>query len=301
MNIKELKEKIENKEPINTSLIFYYLDTDFIALQYINEIANINKAEIEVIQELSDIGSNESFFSDSETDNLLVYFTDNLDTNADISKYNNLYIITKKISKEVRDKFKNIIIEIPKLEGWQIKDYAYSNLKGLDNKYIDSICDMCNNDICRIANEIERLNIFTESERNFMFNKFISDGIYNDLTNMTIFNITNSIIKKDIDGLKRAYKQIKNIDSSDMGFYILLYQAFKNVILVQLNIDATPESTGLKSGQFYAIKKNNINYYTKSQLMSIFEILTDIDRQVKTGSIDTSILIDYLIVKILTI
>ena len=54
MTIQELKEKIENKESINQLLIFKYSDVDFVAIQYINEIAKINNVQVEVIDELSE-------------------------------------------------------------------------------------------------------------------------------------------------------------------------------------------------------------------------------------------------------
>jgi len=273
-----------------------------VCVQYYREYANYMNKKIKVIESLEELpnNTNDIFGLADLSDCLYIYKTDLFDYQLeDLSDKKDLWVITKKVDKKTKSCYN--IIEVPKLEEWQIKDYVYSNLKGLDNKTLDNLCVIANYDINRLAIEVERLSIFSENERKFMYNKFNADGIYDDLTNLTVFNITNAIARRDVKELNEALKKIKNMDVSYMGFYILLYQLFRNIILIQLSPNPSPESTGLKSGQFYAIRNNNIGFYTKTQLTSIFELLTGIDKQIKTGNIDVNKLIDYLIVKVMTI
>ena len=70
--------------------------------------------------------------------------------------------------------------------------------------------------------------------------------------------------------------------------------------MVQLNSNPTPENTGLDGKQLYAIKKIP-RVYSATQLVDIYTMLLDVDRQIKSGELPTDILIDYLITKILSI
>ena len=54
----------------------------------------------------------------------------------------------------------------------------------------------------------------------------------------------------------------------------------------------------MTSGQFYAVKKNNINYYTKEQLVRIFMFLSSVDYKLKSGELSSDYLIDYMLIKI---
>jgi DNA polymerase III delta subunit len=106
-------------------------------------------------------------------------------------------------------------------------------------------------------------------------------------------------LKKDIPSLKIIYEEIDNIDINDFGLLTILYNNFLNVINIQLGINPTAESLGMKHGQFNAIKYN-CGYYSVSQLVNISRLLTDMDRKVKSGEFPTSIMRDYLILSVLS-
>ena len=94
------------------------------------------------------------------------------------------------------------------------------------------------------------------------------------------------------------YTQLKNIDCDEIGFLTLLYNNFRNVLRVQLNPSVNPESIGLNQKQFWAIKYN-CNFYNKDQLMKIFNLITEIDKKIKTGQMEVKYIIDYVITSIL--
>ena len=66
-----------------------------------------------------------------------------------------------------------------------------------------------------------------------------------------------------------------------------------------MNSNPTPESTGMTSGKLYAIKKIP-RVYNPDQLVKIFTLLCDIDRQVKEGELPAPLVVDYLTLKILS-
>ena len=99
---------------------------------------------------------------------------------------------------------------------------------------------------------------------------------------------------------KKIYKEIDKIDIEPIGLVTVLLNNFRNIIKIQLANNPTAESCGMKPNQFWAIK-HSCGLYTKEQLLSIFNFLTEIDKKIKTGMIPVdSFLIDYIVINILT-
>lgn len=296
MDIKELKQSIENKSIKVGFMIFKYSDNDFLPLQYLHEIKNILNTEIQFIDDIKAVlGSSNFFFDDNETDlNVLCCdaFSDDI---PNLVNQTNLIIICKKIDKECEQLFKDNIVEFPKLEEWQIKDYVYSIASGVNEKDLDKLINICNKDIYRIDKELKKLKIFNEQERKYVYEKFSYDGIFEDLSEHNIFDFCNAIFKKDVISLSNLYSELNKIDVEPLGLVKLLYDNLKVIIAIQLDPGATAESVGIANNRFWAIKKNNCGYYTKDQLLSMFYIVTDIDRKLKSGLITNDLIIDYLV------
>ena len=301
LDIKNLKSDIENENIKHNFAIFKYSDTDFLGFQYVDAIAKVLNREVKIIDDLSEISKNTfSLFDDSDSDCINLFITDKFEyDNLDII-HKDLYIICKTIDKKSLKIFNDYILELPKLEDWQIKDYVYSVAEGANEKSLDKLINACGNDIYRINQELNKIKIFTKQERNFTFDKFIDDGIFSDLSTYTIFDFSNAIIKKDINTLRTIYKEIDRIDIEPIGLVTVLLNNFRNIIKIQLANNPTPESCNMKPNQFWAIR-HSCGMYTKEQLLFIFDFLTGIDERIKTGNMPVdSFLIDYIVITILT-
>ena len=136
------------------------------------------------------------------------------------------------------------------------------------------------------------------SDRDFLVDKFFSDNVFSDLSNLTIFNFTNSIITKNVETLKQILLQFDSIDIEPIGVITVLYKNFKNILNVQLNSNPTPENTGLSSKQRWGIKNNSIGYFSKESLIDVLQFILSLDFKVKTGELPIDMLIDYVIVKV---
>lgn len=286
MELKDLKYKVENNLTSDDPIVFKISDNSFLPYQYINKIISDKKLNFICIDSLDEISDNGMFDFDVPA---YIYVCDKLD---DFKYTKNLFIITKKITCDCEDYY----VDIPKLEQWQIKDYVYSNCTDVDRNKLDNLLDICNYDIFRLDKEISKLNIFDKSERNFLFNKFDNDGIFDDLSKYTVFNFTNAIVKKDIQELYRIYleKDSANIDIEPLGVITILQRNFKNIIDIQLAKNPTAESCGMSSKQFWAVR-NNCGIWTADQLIKIYKELNSIDFKLKTGKITNDLILDYII------
>lgn len=307
MGLEQLKTLvISNITPKGVTILLCKYD-DFVPLQYVESYRK-NNVNVKYVDDLSIVTTRvDSLFGDytDDSNTLYVYSCDNLDlSETEISNIQiatkNVIVICPKVSDTVQSKLSDKIIVVPKLEKWQIEDLAYSMADGADPDDIEYLLKVCGNDVHRLYNELEKVSLFSEQERKSAVKDFIYDGIFNDLSHYNVFDISTAIVKRDVNTLKNVYSEINNIDCEPIGLVALLLKNFKDVITVQLSSNPSPEKCGMESKKFWAVKYS-CGYYTKEQLIKIYEMLTSIDFQIKTGSISTSELIDYMITYIFSI
>lgn len=305
MTIQELKNQIESGVVTDAPLIFKDDDSRFLSNQYITAISKVKKLKINYIQSLSEvIYDSFDFFTcdnDEQPSCLNVLYSQVYEWgNIDLARTTNLIVVTTKfVDKETEKKLSDYIVVMPKLEDWQIKDYVYSICEGVNQKDLDWLMNLCGKNVCRLQQELDKLTLFNVDERKYLFDSFVRDGSMDDLSSYNIFNFTNAIATKDFNTLKSIYKEIERADITDFYLLTVLLKNFRNIVLVQLNSNPTPETTGLDSKQLYAIKRIP-KVYSPQQLVNIFKFLCDIDRQVKEGELPASLVVDYLTVKILS-
>lgn len=304
MTLQELKNAIETKSLPNELLIFKS-SNPFLVNHYIEQIAKLRGVEINYIDDLhSLLYSFDCFFNDIplETDaNLRVYKEDIfLCPNLSITDLNNLIIVISKFQDKEQEGFlKSYIVEFPELEDWQWKDYIYSCLEGVDQDEIDWFYSLCK-DRFRAQTELDKVGIFKQEERKYLFKDLIRDGLLDDLSSYNIFNFSTALMNKNLEILSNIYKEFERADIEPYGLLTILKKNFKNLLMVQLTANPTPENTGLEGKQLYAIKKQP-RIFSPEQLVDIYSFLCDLDRQVKEGELPTPILVDYIVIKILTV
>lgn len=299
--LEELKEQIESSN-IKQKFIIFQGEKTFIARQYTNAIARILKKEIEFVEDINTVLNNSfDIFQVQEESNSIRLF--NCDTflfnNPKLSEEEYLFVICKKVDKQTQDTFKQYIMEIPELVEWQIKDYLYSTVDGVDRKYLDWLVTVCNKDIDRIQLEIDKLMLFESKQRQQIFQQMVEDNALADVSDKTIFDFISALVKKDKRLLREIYEDIDSIDIEDIGVVTLLYNNFKKYIQVWMQNNPTPENTGLSSKQIWAINKLP-RVWSSNQLVDIMTLLTGMDYRLKTGAIPVNMIRDYLVVNLLS-
>lgn len=299
LNLNEVKTDLENNKDIDQFLIFYYEDTtDYIPVQYAKALARIRNSEILYVNELDEINSSPDPFSEP-TSNLYVYKTDSLERIPAKYLQNNLIIITPKLLKDVEKEYDEYILRIPKLEEWQIVDYIKTVSPGLTQDEMEWLVRTYKSNMYRVELEVDKLKPFSENARQHIFEDFYVDRVFETLSEYGIFDFTNAIQGKDLKTISNILSDINHIDIEPTGLITLLCANFKKLIKVWLNRSPTPENTGLKSNQIWAINRLS-RTYTKEQLVKVFELVSDMERRLKTGEMPEELIIDYLTVKILS-
>lgn len=290
MVISDLKELIEqNRLDLSKSYIFLYNKDYFLCKQYIDELSkyidiiyldNLNQSGVRSILKPIDNNINVIYLPEIK--------------NFNFKDINPTIVVTSKI-----DNVSDVeIIKFPALLNWQIKDYVYSKLSGINLKDLDWLISVCNNNLFRIENEINKLVIFPEKIRQQKFNNFLQGGIFSDLTDKNIFNFSNAIFNGDINEISSIYGEIEYCDIEPLGLVTIIYNNLRKMI--EIGFSNNPESLGYKQSQIYAVKKL-VSNYPKDKILKAFDFICDIEYNLKKGFLPEYLIVDYVTLNILSI
>lgn len=297
MKLEDLKECLLNNKLTNFKyFIFKYTDSNsrFLAKTYIKKISSLLKEDINWIEQVEDLYINSSTNLFINSFNLLVLDTEKVE-DVDINRLNQCIILCNKIDIEDSN-----LVEFGKVEDWQIIEYMKTKVK-LSEVELKWLYDICKGDLFRIENELNKLSCADEENQEYLFNLINDENGYSDLTNLTIFDLTNSLVKKDYSKLNVLLENLQNINVNPYGLVELLHQSY--IKLLQLSIDKNLTFTQLGcSEKQFKLLQYNINKYTFSQLNQIIHFLDSFDTNVKIGkysSFEDIELINYIIFSIM--
>lgn len=282
MELRELKNKILAQEALSFPLLFINYDNDYLIKSYIKKIAENNSLtikEIEFIKEMVDIES--GMFK--EADYLYIYKL-NKDDNLSKEQLKDYKIILISDTDRKDSDIEKVVFN--KLENWQIEAYVQALLPGLDNREVSWLCKNAKYDIWRLDNEASKLNIFDKKDQSKILMAINDDNGYVDLNELTIFNLSNAIMNKDMLGIKKVVEDIDNIDVEGTGLVTILLKNFLNIINIQTNSKATAQSLGMSEKQFRYLQYNQCNKYSNEESFNIYNFLTDIDYKLKSGLLE---------------
>lgn len=282
MKLKDLKNKIKSKSYIPLPLIFNAYNNDFLINEYLNGIEQnmrLNATYVRNIQEINDI-INSMFYDESY---LFIYKADKdtLIKRNDLRTDKVIIIYEEKSPKETDIEQ----VDFCKLENWMIEEYTFSLLPGLNKQESNWLCKVCNYNIERISLECQKLKMFEPKEQEELFNLIIKENGYYDLSCNGLYDLNNSVIKKDILGVKSVIKDLDNLDLSNMSLISILLKNFFNIINIQMNRNIDANKLEITEKQFKALKYNT-NKYSNDKLISIYRFLNSIDSKLKNGYLD---------------
>lgn len=292
MTLKELKENILNNT-FKPSLLIMCCDSNkLIGFQYLNKIVEDNHYEICSISSIKDIYNSErqqDIFSPTEDEKCLyVLNTEELDnthipTDLDLSKVNRCVVICSSINKTIKNFTSQYCVTIPKLEEWQIKDYMYQKVDGLNSNIVDWLYSATKGNVDRIDIELDKLSIFPKEDRTAVFNLLYKENAFIDLVSVGIFDVVNALLKQEYAKLRVILKNLDFIEVDGVALNTLLRRNVKNIIDIQMNSRSSASSLGISPKQFNAIKFNYVGRYTDDMWTKLFIFLTDVDIRLKEG------------------
>lgn len=306
--IADLKRAILNKNLNDSLLVLCCKDVFFVAQQYVNAIADFKELQISYCDDFDEqfMDFQNNMFDFSDIDYLKIFHVDKFSTKLsnDLTSIKNAVVICKSVDEKLLKILKDndMYFEIPKLQEWQIVSYCTTMCEGLTDAKIKWLCKMTNNDIYRLDNEMRKISCFDKKQQDDIFDLIDSDNGYSDLSDVSIYNLTNAICERNYKAILEILKDIDNLDTNPYGIVTLLKRSFKSIIGIQMDSNATAEKLGIKPVQFNIMKSKNCNKFTDERLREIYKFLTDYDYLLKSGQLDMpeEMLVDYIICTVLS-
>lgn len=290
VDLKQLKQEVERGQPIVLPLIFLCEDSTFVAWQYLRAIGQNNKLSIQVVESVDQLPS-----SIIQHDTLYVCEIEAIKEATYLPE--DVVVITHKIAKSARSELEPLIVEIPNLEQWQIIDYVNTTCPGLEPQMVQWLVAAYENNIDRIQTEIDKLLPIPQGERSTIFEQMYVEKAFNTFSDQYHSRMMQAIQNKDREELITLLSDPDRDALEPLTISTFVQTNFKRLIKVWLNNAPTPENTGLKGNQIYAINKLP-RKYSREQLLKAFQESSSIERKVKEGLLPINYVIDYLLIKV---
>ena len=187
--------------------------------------------------------------------------------------------------KKLPDNLEVDFIDVAKPVNWQIEDFVKYRLKGLSEDSILWLCQICNYDIYRLNSECNKLEIFPPASQQQIFNRLKDDNGYSDLTDLNIFNFTDSLILHDMKKVISMMKEMELIDIEPLAVVTILLKKFKQLLAVKTNNQSYIKELKMSDKQVWFLKNNQASKFTENKLINNIEFLTGIDYKIKSGRV----------------
>ena len=285
MTLMELKEAISNNRVPSDFMIFINKDNSFLTSQYIKAIGNIAEGGLRKVKSIYEPLQSSISLLTTPTGVIHLVNVETFDERAeDYTTFENTIVICEQVDKSIVKNVENYIITFPKLEEWQIFDYAKTFNTCLEDSDLQWLVQASGNDIERVTNELSKVVLFDKDEQKAVFAALRFDT-QSDLYKPDLFTIVNAIVEGDgkvlFDFLRfNCYDIIEPVMLANRALTSL-----KNILIVTQNPSLTAEECGVSVGQskFLRYKYRSLNVDAVRQKI---KFLTNFDLMLKTSRLE---------------
>lgn len=193
------------------------------------------------------------------------------------------------------------IIEFNKLS----PQIIYKQIKkeiDLNNDNLKNFAEECNYNYSKILLEINKIKSLS-NHNNITHDKayeiLIKENLISIEPKNVIFELVDAVCKKQVQKSFKLWYELKQINDNPMGLISLLYTNFRSMLLVQSAQGRDIEKvTGLTNWQI-KVAKDKGNAFTKPQLINALKVIRRGEKKVKTGEIESNIIIEKILINIL--
>jgi DNA polymerase III delta subunit len=286
MTLMELKEHINNKRVPRDFMIFVNKECPFLASQYIKELSKL-AGGVNKISSIYEPQQSSLFLLTAPEDVLNILTVDTFDERSeDYSQFENTIVVCGQVDKTVAKCVENYIIKFPKLEEWQIFDYAKTLCPHVDDEDLLWLVKATGNDIERVANELAKVTLFNKDEQKAAFAAIRFDA-QTDLYKADSLAIQEALAEGNMpvlfDFIKHSgYEYIEPVAIANGTLTRL-----KNIILVSQNPMLTAADCGISDKYCGFLRKNYYSLNIKAVKQKI-KFLTNFDLMLKTSQLELS-------------
>lgn len=254
MTLVELKKFITNKTAPVEFMIFVAKDCPFLANQYVKALSDLAEGGTRQITSIYEPTQSSLALLTSADGVLNILKVDTFDERAeDYDQFENVLVVCDQIDKSIAKNVEPYTIKFPKLEDWQILDYAKTLCKYVDEDDLAWLIKATNNDIERVTNELEKVALFSKEDQKAIFSAIRFDP-QTDLHQQDFFMVVDALVDGDLNILydfisHNGYEKHEPVALANRALTNL-----KNIILITQNPGLTAADCGVSAGQFRFLK-----------------------------------------------
>lgn len=284
---------------------------------YIKQIAKVAKKEVKRIDGITSVkSSNSSLMPVSYVyvcrDDKELMTEEKLQHRMDKIIGNNIFILlltnADKRTKFYK-KYKDSIVEFELLKPEILWKYIKKEID-LSDKNINKLMEICEYDYGRCLLEVDKIKHYqcegeftmkqySATRYDMAFEYLLKDGTIHIPPKDAIFDFVDAILDRKVTSAFNLYHECLEVGEAPMVIISVLYNNAKAVLQVQsCESKDVSKSTGLTSWQIMNARKH-VNVYHNRELLDLMELCQFAEEAIKTGRLDESFAVDYILVNIL--
>lgn len=198
------------------------------------------------------------------------------------------------------------LCEFEKLSPTMLANYIDKLLPGMSQSARVEFAELCECNYSRIMLEADKVRHWEAAmggTPNYekAFKELVHKGvIYKPIGDIT-FQFTDAILLRNHKLAAQMLMKAKAVGESEILTLSVLYSGFKNILMVQgLGRDQSEPSkrTGLTPWQV-KLAKEKMGHYSLEQLVHALKVIRDVEKGIKTGTIDADIAVEYVMVNVM--
>ena len=127
------------------------------------------------------------------------------------------------------------------------------------------------------------------------FEQLVKDGVIYEPPYDAIFDFVDAVLKRKVKLSYNLYRQCVDINESNLAILSALQFGAKAVLQVQsCTSNDIAKTTGLTGFQI-KLAKERCGYYSNRELVNMMRLIQKTERGIKTGEIEESISIEYVL------
>ena len=246
-----------------------------------------NDACLYVIRNDNDFMKQEKAYETIESDirdNIIILLYDKIDSRLKFGKY-----------------FKDRIVAFEKLAPNVLVSYI-KKASGLSDSAAAELSNTCDGSYDLAMLEIDKIKHYCSvsgDSPDAGFKKLLAGGAIYNPVETDGFKFVEAVMSRDINKAFELYNNLMQMGGQSINLLGILYNAVKSTLLIQLcdgkNIG---EITGLDKGQIY-FNRHYVGNFDTPVLVSTMKRIIDVVSGIKSGYIDDSISVIYVLVNLL--
>lgn len=296
MTLVELKNYITIGAVPTEFLIIVDKESKFLARQYVNAIGASAAGGINKISSIYEPFQSSLALLTAPEDCINILTVDTFDERAeDYSVFEKTIVVCEQIDKTITNATADYTIKLPKLEDWQILDYAKTLCPTVDEHDLMWLIKATDNSIDRVINELDKVKLFDKKDHKQVFSSIRFDP-QTDLNKANFLDISNALVSGDMRALFDFVRSSNFYEIDAVGLASNVLASLRNIIIVSQNTTMSAKECGVSDKQLNFIR----NHYTSLNMNAIkqkIKFLTNFDLALKSSKLEMSkeVMLNYLI------